>query len=366
MKKRTVSDCCENIGYFTRDVKNGENSYPPFGDDHEGSEGIEDVLEKNRERNREHAKRTRLRKKALLESMKDRLLFLQNENATLEQLFEESTTANILLGLGHKEKEKSQNSVACEQQSSLKDVPVVSGGKNKQTKRMKQEPIETSAAFGLKDIYRRRINIVEQLRYNVRIEAAQLQREKYETVSESTTSGSNGSDNMDSQHGATLCSMRYFPSADSDHNIQTHNQRNLSNWTVEIDDADDSSGQHYLDDKETKWDSDTQKKERNKMHARLTRNRKKMFTSKMEETIEVLEKRNAFLHRELRCLLSNMGREESGYDSKEQPQEMNQNSQPLLNSSLVSLNVCSPSLESNLSPLFVVATAAASMHSSLQ
>lgn len=35
--------------------------------------------QKSRERNREHAKRTRLRKKAVLEVMKDRLLSLQNE-----------------------------------------------------------------------------------------------------------------------------------------------------------------------------------------------------------------------------------------------------------------------------------------------
>jgi hypothetical protein len=39
----------------------------------------EDRTQKSRERNREHAKRTRLRKKAVLEVMKDKLLSLQNE-----------------------------------------------------------------------------------------------------------------------------------------------------------------------------------------------------------------------------------------------------------------------------------------------
>lgn len=39
----------------------------------------EDKMEKSRERNREHAKRTRLRKKVAIESMKDRLIELQNE-----------------------------------------------------------------------------------------------------------------------------------------------------------------------------------------------------------------------------------------------------------------------------------------------
>ena len=42
----------------------------------------EDTAEKSRERNREHAKKTRLRKKALLEGMKARLLYLQNEVIT--------------------------------------------------------------------------------------------------------------------------------------------------------------------------------------------------------------------------------------------------------------------------------------------
>jgi len=40
-------------------------------------------VEKTRERNREHAKKTRLRKKAFLEGMKLRLLELQNEVSSL-------------------------------------------------------------------------------------------------------------------------------------------------------------------------------------------------------------------------------------------------------------------------------------------
>jgi len=39
----------------------------------------DDRMEKSRERNREHAKKTRLRKKAQIEGMKERLLELQNE-----------------------------------------------------------------------------------------------------------------------------------------------------------------------------------------------------------------------------------------------------------------------------------------------
>ena len=41
--------------------------------------GVVDQASQLRERNRKHAKKTRLRKKAMLEGMKDRLLELQNE-----------------------------------------------------------------------------------------------------------------------------------------------------------------------------------------------------------------------------------------------------------------------------------------------
>lgn len=40
---------------------------------------LENKLEKNRERNRAHAKRTRMRKKELMETMKTRIVELQRE-----------------------------------------------------------------------------------------------------------------------------------------------------------------------------------------------------------------------------------------------------------------------------------------------
>ena len=42
------------------------------------------------------------------------------------------------------------------------------------------------------------------------------------------------------------------------------------------------------------------------MHARLTRNRKKMFTSKMQETIQLLERKNLLMHFQLQGLLRNL------------------------------------------------------------
>lgn len=48
-------------------------------EDNDLDTGDVEKVEKGRERNREHAKRTRLRKKAVLEGMKGKLMELQNE-----------------------------------------------------------------------------------------------------------------------------------------------------------------------------------------------------------------------------------------------------------------------------------------------
>lgn len=63
---------------------NGSDGYFHFScKDEISSNNDENVevekVEKGRERNREHAKRTRLRKKAVLEGMKGKLMELQNE-----------------------------------------------------------------------------------------------------------------------------------------------------------------------------------------------------------------------------------------------------------------------------------------------
>jgi hypothetical protein len=49
-------------------------------------ENCEDRIEKSRERNREHAKKTRLRKKIMLETLKARLLELQAEVSLIQNI----------------------------------------------------------------------------------------------------------------------------------------------------------------------------------------------------------------------------------------------------------------------------------------
>ena len=57
-------------------------------------------LQRSRERNREHARKARHRKRAHLESLKLKLAKLQSKNTKLSMRIEESNVANILLSLG--------------------------------------------------------------------------------------------------------------------------------------------------------------------------------------------------------------------------------------------------------------------------
>lgn len=62
-------------------------------------ENVEERLARSRDRNREHARRTRLRKKAQLQGLQNRVKELQDESRMLRQTVEECSIASILLGL---------------------------------------------------------------------------------------------------------------------------------------------------------------------------------------------------------------------------------------------------------------------------
>ena len=68
-------------------------------DDDTESEVTEECLARSRDRNREHARKTRLRKKVHLQSLQKKVKDLQDENKVLRQTLEECSIASILLGL---------------------------------------------------------------------------------------------------------------------------------------------------------------------------------------------------------------------------------------------------------------------------
>mmetsp|Transcript_8352 Transcript_8352/g.19732 ORF Transcript_8352/g.19732 Transcript_8352/m.19732 type:complete len:330 (+) Transcript_8352:133-1122(+) len=80
-------------------------------DDDEGGEG-DDKAARSRERNREHARRTRMRKKAHLQGLQQRVGELKHEADRLDVALGEVTTANILVDISHKRRKPDQDSTS--------------------------------------------------------------------------------------------------------------------------------------------------------------------------------------------------------------------------------------------------------------
>lgn len=101
---------------------------------HNGEEDAERRVARSRERNREHARRTRLRKKAQLEALQSKVKGLQAESKVLKQSLEECSIASILVGLSsgtHDETIQALLKKASTTEESGKDVLKVVGGKRK-------------------------------------------------------------------------------------------------------------------------------------------------------------------------------------------------------------------------------------------
>lgn len=104
----------------------------------EEEEDAEKRLARSRERNREHARRTRLRKKAQLEALQEKAKVLENERKLLTQSIEECSIANILVGLSGTSGAESDKSVTDTlldaskfEKSVTPKVSLVGGGKRK-------------------------------------------------------------------------------------------------------------------------------------------------------------------------------------------------------------------------------------------
>eukprot|EP01040_Poterioochromonas_malhamensis_P014610 gene14610-16192_t len=245
-------------------------------------ESAEQKAERNRERNREHAKKTRLRKKEMIEGMKIRLLELQRESARLEQLIEESNTASILLCLGGKQDSSSTDSPV----SSITNSPIcvsrLPDDSSSAKRRRKGSDQEESSPVGVssegKDselgvpMSLMKGNIIDQLRQKVRVEASKnFNKDQYIFSTSNSTS-----------------QMMEEGDEDDDSSVEPNNKPVSSSSSSTHSDEVDNEVQN--------------RRARNRMHAKLTRDRKKLFTNKMQETILLLESRN----QQLRCQLDQL------------------------------------------------------------
>eukprot|EP00980_Cylindrotheca_fusiformis_P031773 scaffold26938_cov113-Cylindrotheca_fusiformis.AAC.2 len=192
-------------------------------DEEKDSEDAEKRVARSRERNREHARRTRLRKKAQLEALQSKVKGLQAESKVLRQSLEECNTASILVGLSHGETETSiqplvEEAVVVEDQ----DVLCLVGGKRKRFIADASDKIS------------------QPLKIKI--------------------------DGQNTLIGGGRTHINWKSGVYTDEN---GNKRQLNQYHLE-----------------------SLRRERNRMHAKMTRDRKKSFISTIEKTIEKLETNN--------------------------------------------------------------------------
>jgi hypothetical protein len=108
-------------------------------------EDAEERLSKSRERNREHARRTRLRKKNQLEGLQTTLVDLQSKNRMLKQNVKMCSIASILIGLSSGSQSASDDDVTdsalVEDKSDSLSMTPVSGKRKRFISECSEEPV---------------------------------------------------------------------------------------------------------------------------------------------------------------------------------------------------------------------------------
>mmetsp|Transcript_72366 Transcript_72366/g.109171 ORF Transcript_72366/g.109171 Transcript_72366/m.109171 type:complete len:354 (-) Transcript_72366:697-1758(-) len=203
-----------------------EDDYSSKGGCDDGSEeDAERRMARSRERNREHARRTRLRKKAQLEALQSKVKGLQAESKVLKQSLEECSIASILVGLSsgsHDDMIQSLLKETSDETENDQNIQALTGGKRKRF-----------ACDGN-----------ERVPQPLKI-----------TIDGKTTVIGGG---------------------------RTH-----INWKTGVY-SDESGSQRQL----TQSQLESLRRERNRMHAKMTRDRKKNFIANIEKTIGDLESHN--------------------------------------------------------------------------
>lgn len=190
---------------------------------HDYNEDAEQRVARSRERNREHARRTRLRKKAQLEALQSKVKGLQAESTVLKQSLEECSIASILVGIASgKTNEMIEDLVNEVSGDNEQDILRLVGGKRKRFISDASEKIPQALSIKI--------------------------------------------DGRTAIIGGGRTHINWKSGVYSDEN---GNQTQLS-----------------------RKDLESLRRERNRMHAKMTRDRKKNFISAIEETIEKLETNN--------------------------------------------------------------------------
>lgn len=197
---------------------------------------------RNRERNREHARKTRVRKKVQLQSLKERVNELEEEGMRLKQSIQECSVASILLGL------------------SSGTAAAAAGGTGEQDEALSGVTSSPKSNFGAC--------------------LAGGKRKRFLSLDGEDPTPPPMELNIKGQ--ITLVGG---PGNEGKTNI---------NWKTGV----------YVDDKGkrqqlTKSELETLRRERNRMHAKMTRDRKKCFIASLKRVISKLEEENRQLRETL-------------------------------------------------------------------
>jgi len=260
----------ESVGSSDNQIANSSNSDSeskgaavPVPDAVEG-ESEEDAvkrLARSRERNREHARRTRLRKKAQLENLQSKVKDLEAERQVLKQSLVECSTSFILLGL-------SNNGFGAQDETLLQLLD--------STTSEEQSHCSSRAVSLLASGKRRRFMVDMMLGKNndndaksksttLSSSSSQLQPLKLTIDGETTT--------VTAYNGATKAAA-----------LTNTNTKSHINWKTGV-----YMDEHGVQKQLTTPQLENLRRERNRMHAKMTRDRKKNFIATIEKTIEDLE-----------------------------------------------------------------------------
>ncbi len=238
-----------NMDYLVSSAEDADDVDFHMGEESDGEKG-----KKSRERNREHAKKTRLRKKVLLESMKGKLVQLQSEvnfeklvflvflllstsgsvhlsisllspflgsvyqASKLQQAFEERKTANILLAFSKP-------------------------GSDQKEEGASTKPSTTDDFSSLHDFSSLKGNIIEQLRTRVRSEAAQKNLQA--NMLRQQRMHSNSTDRPRSDSVSSTDGVPTFPPPSSSSAIESSNDMTVTSVTDDPDSDNDDDLESY-------------------------------------------------------------------------------------------------------------------------
>ncbi|KAJ0407658.1 hypothetical protein P43SY_010199 [Pythium insidiosum] len=255
------------------DVDSDKAAASPSSDALANANDEDERLRLSRERNRLHAQRTRIRKRELLENLKERIATLQHEYAQLKQSYESHVTAVYLLSLGgDQDAQQAMNGLE-------KDIADVTGGAEARLQDVAQvvcvndEDVDAAAAASG--------------------QTALILHDKscpYYHMDPDDDSGSAMEDNA-------VCSC--VTSADS--------KSSLSSPQKPIDGDGLSSPLNSASMLGcSKMEREQIRRERNRLHARRARLRKKLMLEKSQKAVRDMRARNEALRQRLNVLLQSI------------------------------------------------------------